>query len=221
VRPDSPVALAIAHEFVKTLAVACSHGKVVSTLLYESTIVTCNGGPDLRDGEMLCAIIEHKEVHTVSTSFLSPWVNDLDQSWLGKLHFLVEDVVHWYEPSLHEHEEWTKVKLIPAGRVEAHFEDCWHNMVHWHPTSSAVVASSRGSLSPDVTAAAAKGRKKGTSNNSDNRDKWTTLIDLTMLRAVPKAVRLISKQHPTESMFVGEHDELVVARRGDMREARH
>jgi hypothetical protein len=38
--------------------------------------------------------------------------------------------------------------------------------------------------------------KKGT---SEDGDKWSTLIDLTPLQAVPKAVRPISKQQPTES----------------------
>ena len=117
------------------------------------------------------------------------------------------------------------MKHVPAGRVEAHFGGCWHNVVRWRPASSAAAASSGGSSSPDVTATAAKGGKKGTSNNRDDGDKWTTLVDLTTLRAVPKAVRPISKRHPTEKqMFVGERDEPVAAqgvRRGDVREARH
>jgi len=151
--------------------------------VHESTIVTCSGGPGVGDGEMLRAIIEYKE-----------------ESWLGKPHFLVEGVVHRYKPSELEHEEWTKVKHVPASRVEAHFEGCWHNVVRWRPASSASAASSGGS-SPAVTAAAAK---KGTSINSDDGDKWTTLIDLTTLQAVPKAVRPLSKQHPTESRCLWE-----------------
>ena len=43
------------------------------TTVHESTIVTCNGEPGLGDGEMLRAIIEYKEVRTVSPLFLSPW----------------------------------------------------------------------------------------------------------------------------------------------------
>jgi hypothetical protein len=101
--------------------------------------------------------------------------------------------VHRYKPSEHEHEEWTKVKHVPPSRAEAYFEGCWHNMVRWRPASTSAAA------------AAAKG-KKGTSgggggedDGDDDDDKWTTLIDLTPLRAVPKTVRPISKQHPTES----------------------
>ena len=125
-------------------------------------------------------------------------VNDLDQSWLGKPHFLVEGVVHRYKPSSHEHEEWTKAKHVPASRVEAHFEGCWHNVVRWRPASSSAAAASPGGSS------AAKCGKNGTSINSDDGDKWTTLIDLTTLQAVPKAVRPISKQHPTESRCLWE-----------------
>jgi len=103
---------------------------------------------------------------------------------------LVEGVVHRYKPSEHEHEEWTKVKHVPPSYAEAYFEGCWRNVVRWRPASAA--------------AASAKG-KKGTSGgggggeDDDDDDKWTTLIDLTPLRTVPKTVRPISKQHPTES----------------------
>lgn len=42
--------------------------------VHESTIVTCNGGPGVGDGEMLRAIIEYKEeVCPVSGLFSSPW----------------------------------------------------------------------------------------------------------------------------------------------------
>jgi hypothetical protein len=97
--------------------------------------------------------------------------------------------VHRYTPSSLEHEEWTKVKHVPAARAVAYFEGCWHNMVRWCPASS--VAASPGG-SPAAAAAAAKG-KTGAS------DEWTTLIDLTPLHSVPKSVRPISKQMPTES----------------------
>jgi len=41
--------------------------------VHESTIVTCNGGPGIGDGEMLRAIIEYKEeVRTVSVCFYHP-----------------------------------------------------------------------------------------------------------------------------------------------------
>ncbi|KAI0253366.1 hypothetical protein BJV78DRAFT_1389576 [Lactifluus subvellereus] len=128
----------------------------------ESTIVTCTGGPGVGNGELLRAIVEYKE-----------------ESWLGKPHFAVEGVVHRYDPSSHEHEEWTKVKHVPPARAEAYFEGCWRNVVRWCPASSVV----------------AKGKEAA---------EWTTLIDLTPLRSVPKMVRPIAKQQPTESRRLWE-----------------
>jgi oxysterol-binding protein-related protein 9/10/11 len=101
------------------------------------------------------------------------------QSWLGKPHFAVEGVVHRYDPASHEHDEWTKVKHVPPERAEAYFEGCWRNVIRWCPASSA-----------------AKGKAAST--------EWTTLLDLTPLRAVPKIVRPISKQHPSESRRLWE-----------------
>jgi hypothetical protein len=106
--------------------------------------------------------------------------------------------VHRYNPSSHEHEEWTKVKHVPTSRVEAYFEGCWRSVVRWRPASSVTTATSSGGSTPPAAAAAASAKgKKGASGDDD--DKWTTLIDLTPLRAVPKAVRPTSKQHPSES----------------------
>jgi len=144
----------------------------------ESTIVTCTGGPGVGDGEMLRAIIEFKE-----------------ESWLGKPHFLLEGVVHRYDPSSNEHEEWTKVKHVPASCVEGYFEGCWRNVVRWRPASADAPTSEESS--PTAAAATAKGRRKTGGGSGD--DEWMTLIDLTPLRVVPKRVRPISKQLPTES----------------------
>ena len=102
--------------------------------------------------------------------------------------------MHRYNPSEHEHEEWTKVKHVPPSRAEAYFEGCWRNVVRWRPAAAAAAA------------ATAKG-KKATSDSGDggdDDDNWMTLIDLTPLRAVPKTVRPISKQHPTESRRLWE-----------------
>jgi oxysterol-binding protein-related protein 9/10/11 len=102
-----------------------------------------------------------------------------DQSWLGKPHFAVEGVVHRYNPSSHEHEEWTKAKHVPPARAVAYFEGCWRNVVRWCHASSA-----------------AKGKAADA--------EWTPLIDLTPLRAVPKMVRPISMQQPSESRRLWE-----------------
>ncbi|KAI0259010.1 hypothetical protein BC834DRAFT_908663 [Gloeopeniophorella convolvens] len=128
---------------------------------HESTIVTCTGGPGVGDGEWLRAIIEYKE-----------------ESWLGKPHFAVEGVVHRYTPGAQEHEEWTKVKHVPAARAVAFLEGSWRGLVRWRRASAASSTSSR---------------------SSKSSAEWTTLIDLAPLRAVPKRVRPLDAQHATES----------------------
>ncbi|KAI9507142.1 hypothetical protein F5148DRAFT_981805 [Russula earlei] len=135
---------------------------------HESTIVTCTGGPGVGNGEMLRTIIEYKE-----------------ESWLGKSHFLIEGVVHRYNPSSHEHEEWTRVKHVPAACAEAYLEGCWRNVVRWRP-ASAVAATS------------------GAAGGASTSDDWMTLIDLAPLHVVPKRVRPIPKQLPTESRRLWE-----------------
>ncbi|KAI0294845.1 hypothetical protein B0F90DRAFT_1754520 [Multifurca ochricompacta] len=149
--------------------------------VHESTIVTCTGGPGVGDGDMLRAIIEYKE-----------------ESWLGKPHFAVEGVVHRYKPGSHEHEEWTKVKHVPPARVEAHFEGSWRTVVRWR------LAESSSSSSEQLATGGGKGKRASSSSSSSLSSsavntEWTTLIDLTPLRAVPKSVRPISRQLPSES----------------------
>ncbi|KAH9166509.1 hypothetical protein EDB89DRAFT_2115822 [Lactarius sanguifluus] len=141
--------------------------------VHESTIVTCTGGPGVGNGEWLRAIIEYKE-----------------ESWLGKPHYLVEGVVHRYDPSEHEHEEWTKVKHVPPARVVAYFEGCWRNVVRWRFATPASDGSGRSTPSSGGKAA--------------HPTEWTTLIDLTPLQAVPKIVRPISRQLPSESRRLWE-----------------
>ncbi|KAI9462810.1 hypothetical protein BJY52DRAFT_111568 [Lactarius psammicola] len=138
--------------------------------VHESTIITCTGGSGVGNGEWLRAIVEYKE-----------------ESWLGKPHYLVEGVVHRYDPSEHEHEEWTKVKHVPPARAVAYFEGCWRNVVRWRPAA----------------AAASDGSGRSTPS-SGGKTEWTTLIDLTPLQAVPKTVRPISRQLPDESRRLWE-----------------
>ncbi|KAI0075964.1 hypothetical protein K474DRAFT_1663609 [Panus rudis PR-1116 ss-1] len=79
----------------------------------DSTIITCEGGPN-KDGPHLRAIIEYKE-----------------ESWLGKAHFLCEGVIHTYTPGSSEHQEWTKVKHVPRSRVLAQFDGSWKHVIRW------------------------------------------------------------------------------------------
>ena len=77
----------------------------------DSTIITCSGG---KDGQKLRAVIEYKE-----------------ESWLGKAHFLLEGVIHTYDPKETVHEEWTRVKHVPKDRVLAVFDGSWRGRVRW------------------------------------------------------------------------------------------
>jgi oxysterol-binding protein-related protein 9/10/11 len=59
--------------------------------------------------------------------------------------------------------------------------------------------------SPVAVAAAAFGAAKGKGTRKSNEEEeWTTLIDLAPLLSVPKMVRPISKQLPTESRRLWE-----------------
>jgi len=98
--------------------------------------------------------------------------------------------VHRYDPSEHEHEEWTKVKHVPPARVVAHFEGCWRNVVRWRP--AAATSDGSGRSTPSL------------GGKTTNPTEWTTLIDLTPLQAVPKTVRPISRQLPSESRRLWE-----------------
>lgn len=144
--------------------------------VHESTIVTCTGGPGVGNGEWLRAIVEYKE-----------------ESWLGRPHYLAEGVVHRYDPSEYDHEEWTKVKHVPPARAVAYFEGCWRNVMRWRPAAAGSDGSGRSTAS-----LAAKDVK------ATNPTEWTTLLDLTLLQAMPKTVRPISQQLPDESRRLWE-----------------
>ena len=101
--------------------------------------------------------------------------------------------MHRYDPSEHEHEEWTKVRHVPPARAVAYFEGCWRNVVRWRPVAVAAVTSD------------GSGRSTPSSDSKGGKaTEWATLIDLTPLQAVPKTVRPISRQLPTESRRLWE-----------------
>ncbi|KAH9988807.1 hypothetical protein BJV74DRAFT_885305 [Russula compacta] len=177
--------------------------RVSSGSMNKGLFVTLDGGPGAGERYQITHPVAHVngvlrgsfyatvQESTIVTCTGGPGVGDgemlraiieyKEESWLGRPHFLAEGVVHRYKPSSHEHEEWTKVKHVPSACAVAYFEGCWQNVVRWYPASAASTGSTT-----------AKGKTEAS-------DEWTTLIDLTSLRAVPKAVRPISKQIPTES----------------------
>lgn len=123
----------------------------------ESTIITCTGSKQGKDGQQLRTVLEYKE-----------------ESWLGRAHFLCEGVVHTYDPDSTAHLEWTKVKHVPRSRVLAQFHGSWKHLIKWKLASE-----------PD----------------SD----YKPLIDLSQLQAIPKIVRPLETQLPTESRKLWEN----------------
>lgn len=77
----------------------------------ESAIITCTGA---KDGSHLRTVVEYKE-----------------ESWLGRAHFLLEGVIHTYDPDETTHEEWTKVKHVPRSRVVAQLQGSWRHLIKW------------------------------------------------------------------------------------------
>ncbi|KAG9125432.1 hypothetical protein FRC07_007626, partial [Ceratobasidium sp. 392] len=81
------------------------------------TVITC----DRPGKDSLRALIEYKE-----------------ESWIGKAQFLLEGVIHTYDPSSpDECASWTKVKQVPASRVVATFDGTWRGLVKWKKTGEA------------------------------------------------------------------------------------
>ena len=78
----------------------------------DTTVVTCTSSKG--DGPHLRAVIEYKE-----------------ESWLGKAQFLLEGVIHTYDPKGSAHEEWTKVKHVPRECVLAVFDGSWRGEIRW------------------------------------------------------------------------------------------
>jgi len=54
-----------------------------------------------------------------------------EESWIGRAQFLVEGVIHEYDPGDAEYQEWTKVKHVPKDRILATFDGCWQKRVCW------------------------------------------------------------------------------------------
>ncbi|KAJ7698567.1 hypothetical protein B0H17DRAFT_1196675 [Mycena rosella] len=151
----------------------------------DSTIITCTGGK-----QRFRAIIEYKE-----------------ESWLGRAHFLLEGVIHTVVEGETQHNEWTKVKHVPQGRVVAVFDGSWRNRIRWRrvgvnsypdttPSSYSSPSPSHTSLPTPTLPSAASSRMD---ISSSKEEEYTTLMDLSALEVLPKTVRPLEKQLPHES----------------------
>ena len=108
------------------------------------------------------------------------------QSWIGKAHFLLEGVIHTCTMGDTEHEAWTKVRHVPRSRVVAVFDGSWKHHIRWRRTGS--TNSSAATSASDVT-----------STTETETGEHSTLLDLSTLKVIPKAVRPIERQLPNES----------------------
>jgi len=106
--------------------------------------------------------------------------------------FALEGVIHTYEEDETEHEEWTKAKHVPAERIVAHFDGSWKGLIRYRLANGSASVSSKNSPVPS----AATSRSDLTTGVED---EWSTLIDISTLHPVPKTVRSLEKQLPTES----------------------
>lgn len=106
--------------------------------------------------------------------------------------FALEGVIHTYEEGETEHEEWTKAKHVPTDRIVAYFDGSWKGPIRYRLTNGWTPVSSKSSPVPS----AATSRSDLTTGAED---EWATLIDITTLHPVPKAVRSLENQLPTES----------------------
>lgn len=85
-----------------------------------------------------------------------------------------------------------KVKHVPADRVIAYFDGSWKGRIRYRLANGPTSVSSANSPVPS----AATSRSDLTTGAED---EWATLIDISTLHPVPKAVRPLENQLPTES----------------------
>ena len=106
--------------------------------------------------------------------------------------FALEGVIHEYVEGETEHEEWTKAKHVPVDRIKAHFDGSWKGRIRYRLANGRTAESNTSSPVPS----AATSRSDLTTGAEDD---WATLIDIATLHPVPKAVRPLEDQLPTES----------------------
>ena len=176
----------------------------------ESTIITCTGYKGRRGFRVIIEYKEEVRFHLFifwNRLWLMPRVI---QSWLGKPHFLLEGVIHTVFDGETLHEEWTKVKHVPTARIVAVFDGSWRGKIRWRRvgTGSFTDALSSTASSPSGSRthlALYTGPRHDPSADTlpstipSARMEYTTLIDLAVLRAIPKVVRPVERQLPYES----------------------
>ena len=107
--------------------------------------------------------------------------------------FALEGVIHTYEEDKTEHEEWVKAKHVPADRIVTYFDGSWKGRIRYRLANGSTSIPGVGS-SPVPSAATSR-----SDLTMGAEDEWATLIDISTLHPVPKAVRPLESQLPTES----------------------
>jgi hypothetical protein len=157
----------------------------------ETTIITSTGFKGRRGYR---TIIEYKE-----------------ESWLGKPHFLLEGVIHTVFDGDNQHEEWTKVRHVPASRIVAVFDGSWRDQIRWkrvgtgsYPDLSSSTASSPAPSQIHLPHSTSSATLPSPLPSSSATEEYTTLIDLSVLKPIPKTVRPLERQLPCESRKLWE-----------------
>lgn len=118
----------------------------------------------------------------------------------------MDGVIHTVHEGETEHEEWTKVKHVPTNRVVAVFDGTWRGHIRWRRVGAGsypnALSSSASSPSPShehlpVPQLPSHAASRADVSHSDS--EYSTLIDISTLRVVPKEVRPLEKQLPHES----------------------
>ena len=106
--------------------------------------------------------------------------------------YALEGVIHTYEEGETEHEEWVKAKQVPADRIVAYFDGSWKGRIRYRLANGSTLASETNS-----PAQSASNSRSDLTMGAE--EEWATLIDISTLHPVPKTVRALENQSPTES----------------------
>ena len=112
-------------------------------------------------------------------------------------------MIHTYKEGTTGHEEWTKIKHVLKPCIVAHLEGSWRTQIRWRgvgPTSPS--SSSHKHHLPHLSHPYS--HKSSQSHSTDPSDP-STLLDLTHLHVIPKRVRPLHLQSPTESRKLWEN----------------
>ncbi|KAF8237388.1 hypothetical protein L208DRAFT_1247942 [Tricholoma matsutake] len=158
----------------------------------DSVVVTCMAE---KHGQKFRAISEYKE-----------------ESWLGRARYLVEGVIHTIYEGETLHEEWTKIKHVPQSRIVAAFDGTWRGHIRWRRVGSGsyphTTPSSASSPMPSHETLPRSSLTSASASKADishaDSDEYSTLMDLSTLRVIPKSVRPLEKQLPFESRKLWE-----------------